>query len=328
MIRKLVWMLAALALVMTARVARADDSLKIGTLAPADSPWGQVFKTWARNVDQQSSGSLKLDWQWGGTAGDENGMVSSMKSSQLDGAAITAVGLGQIFQDVMVFQMPGAFATWDKLNAARTAMRPKLDAGFEAAGFKILGWGDVGAAKVMSNGFAVKAPADLKGKGVYYLTGDPIAPEVYRRIGGITPKQVSVPEIFPNLQNGTINVVDAPPLAAQQLQWASFLTHINTETSGFGIGALVVAKARFDQLPADAQQILTDTGGRAAGRLTNRIRAIDAAAFAQMKNQKTAYEPSAAEKAEWGQLFQQVRQGLRGNPFSGAFFDAAIAAGQ
>jgi TRAP-type C4-dicarboxylate transport system substrate-binding protein len=309
------------------RTVRADDTLKMGTLAPADSPWGQVFKAWARNVDQQSSGSMKLDWQWGGTAGDENAMVSSMKSNQLDGAAITAVGLGQIFPDVLVFQLPGAFSSWTTMNAARTQLRPKLDAGFDSAGFKILGWGDVGAAKIMTNGFVAKVPSDLAGKGCFYVSGDPIWPEVFRRIGGVTPKQVSVPEIFPNLQNGTISVVNAPPLAAQQLQWSSFLTNINTETVSFGIGAIVVASSRFSQLPADAQQILVATGASAAGRLTNRIRLIDDSAFAQMKNQKTAYDPTASEKAQWAQLFLQVRQSLRGNPFSVALFDAAMIAG-
>ena len=49
MLRKLTMLLAAITVVMAAQSARADDgiTLKIGTLAPAESPWGQVFKIWS-----------------------------------------------------------------------------------------------------------------------------------------------------------------------------------------------------------------------------------------------------------------------------------------
>ena len=324
MARRLLVMIATMALLLgAAKVARAD-SLKIGTLAPADSPWGQVFKVWARNVDQRSNSALSLDWQWGGTAGDENTMVASMKSNQLDGAAITAVGLGLMYQDVLVFQLPGAFSSWDQLSHARDAAKPALEAGFEASGFHILGWGDVGAAKIMSTkNYPVKVPNDLKGKNLSYISGDQIGPVFLQKIGGISPTPVTVPEIYGKLTTGAIDVINAPPLAAQQLQWAGSVTNINTYTTGYGIGALVIAKSRFDSLPADVQTVLSDTGGESARRLTNRIRAIDSAAFAQMKNNKTAYEPTDAEKALWNSVFQQTRAALKGNPFSASIYATA-----
>jgi TRAP-type C4-dicarboxylate transport system substrate-binding protein len=305
------------------REARADDTLNVGTLAPESSPWGQVFKVWARKVEQNSNGSLHLQWSWGGTAGDENTMVNSMKSNQLDGAAITAVGLGTIYPDVLTFQLPGLFPSWDKLTSARTAMKGKLESGFDAAGFKILGWGDVGAGKIMGNGVQIKGPHDLEGKKVFYINGDSIGPELWRHVNNVAPKPLSVPEIFPNLSQGNINVINAPPLAAEQLQWSSKITDINTLTTGYGIGALVFTKARYEGLAADVKQILADTGADAATRLTTRIRALDNAAFAHMKNTKTAYDPTPAEVADWNALFQQVHTGLRGgaNGFSPDVFD-------
>src|SRR5215472_8181000 len=181
MLRKLLLVIATLSLILgAAKVARADaTTLKIGTLAPGDSPWGQVFKVWAKAVDEKSNHSLALQWFWNGTQGDENQMVGKIRTGQLDGAAITAVGLGQIYKHVLVFQMPGVFPSWAKLDAARSSMRPKLDTEFKNAGFTVLGWGDVGAGKTMSNGFEVRKPGDLAGKGTYYLAGDPIGPTLF-----------------------------------------------------------------------------------------------------------------------------------------------------
>src|SRR4051794_7369296 len=100
-IRKLLVVCAAVAVVLgmsfVSRSARADDAttLKIGTLAPAESPWGQVFKVWQKGVKERSNGAVELQFFWNGQQGDEVAMVGKMRTGQLDGAAITATGLAQ-----------------------------------------------------------------------------------------------------------------------------------------------------------------------------------------------------------------------------------------
>jgi TRAP-type C4-dicarboxylate transport system substrate-binding protein len=329
MLRKYLATLVVLALLGLATTAHAATTLKIGTLAPSDSAWGKEFKKWATDVSGDTGGELQLDFQWNGQAGDEVLMVQKIRSGQLDGAAVTAVGLAQTgVTDVLLFQMPGLFANWGKLDAARNAMKADFDQQFQQKGFTVLGWGDVGAAKTMSVGFEVHHPGDLAGKGCYFLSGDPIGPKVFASIGGINPRQVSVPEILPNLTNGSINVLTVPPLAAEQLQWASRVTHINTMTTAFGIGAIIVSSSRLQALPQNLKDVLNNRGREAADRLTRSIRNLDAQAFARMKSSKTAYEPNDAEKNEWRDLFTKVRQQLRGSVFTPAVFDKAIQLAQ
>jgi TRAP-type C4-dicarboxylate transport system substrate-binding protein len=309
--------------------ASASTTLKIGTLAPGDSPWGKEFKRWAKNVSDDTNGDLQLDFQWNGQAGDEVLMVQKIRSGQLDGAAVTAIGLAQTgVTDVLVFQMPGLFADWGKLDVARNAMRADFDAKFQANGFTVLGWGDVGAAKTMSVGFQIHRPADLQGKGCYFLSGDPIGPKVFEAIGGVTPKQVSVNEILPNLTNGSITVLTTPPLAAEQLQWASRITDINTMTTAFGIGAIIMSSSRMQALAQNLKDVLARRGAESAERLTRTIRRLDAQAFARLKATKNAYEPNDAEKAEWSNLFSRVRQQLRGSVFTPAVFDKVVQLAQ
>ena len=330
MLRKVMVFCAAAAMVMgLAPSARADATvLKVGTLAPGESPWGQVFKVWKAAVDQKSGGSLQLQFFWNAQQGDESAMVGKIRTGQLDGAAITANGLGQIYKQVLVLQMPGLFGSWAKLDTARDAMKGTFDTEFDKQGFKILGWGDVGRAHVMSKGFAVKTPGDLKHKNTYYIAGDPVGPVMYSVIGDVTPKQVGVPEILPGLTNGTINVVVAPPLAAEQLQWAARLDNINTGVGGYGIGALVFSSTKIKSLPADAQAILIDTGKIAGAALTIRIRNEDDAAYARLLGRMTKSDPSAAEAAEWTKLFADTRAKLRGTVFNAQNFDDAVRLAQ
>jgi len=333
MLRKLATAFAAAFALATVSFGAADadaaTTLKFGTLAPGDSAWGKEFKKWAKDVSDDTNGELILDFQWNGQAGDEVLMVQKIRSGQLDGAAVTAIGLAQTgVTDVLLFQMPGLFSNWGKLDAARNAMKGDFDQQFQSKGFTILGWGDVGAAKTMSIGFEVHHPADLQGKGCYFLAGDPIGPKLFAAIGGINAKQVTVPEILPNLTNGSIQVLTVPPIAAEQLQWASRVTHINTMTTGFGIGAIIVSTPKVAGLPDNLKNVLNGRGAEAADRLTKSIRNIDAQAFARLKSSKSAYEPSDPEKQEWRDLFAKVRGQLRGSVFTPGVYDKVVGLAQ
>ncbi|HVY45790.1 MAG TPA: TRAP transporter substrate-binding protein DctP [Minicystis sp.] len=308
--------LAALAAVALApRGADAEEVLKIGTLAPAASPWGQVFKVWAQAVSKKSDGNLELQFFYNGQQGDEGAMVAKIRSGQLDGAAVTAVGLSKIYKPIGALQMPGLFSSWGKLDSARNALKSQFEKGCEDAGYDLLGWGDVGAVHVMSKGVEIHAPDDLRGKKPYMWREDVIAPVLYQVIGGVTPVPLNVPEVLPNLNTGAVNVVTAPSLAAEQLQWSSRLDTIVTDTEAMAVGALVFSSKRVEDLPSDLQEVLTETGKIAAQGLTTRIRNEDAAAFGRLKGKMNVVTLSGDDKSKWDSVFKQVRQRLAQGTF-------------
>ena len=127
------------------------------------------------------------------------------------------------------------------------------------------------------------------------------------------------------LTSNTINIVSAPALAAEQLQWSSRLDNINTMPVGIGIGGLVFSASKVNDLPADAKAALTETAKVAGEALTARIRREDNAAFERLKGRMTKYEPNAAEQEEWNKLFEKTRHRLKGSTFNAAVFDAAVS---
>lgn len=296
--------------------ARAAEVIKVGSLAPASSPWGQVFKVWAAAVAKKSAGRLELQFFMNGQQGDEAAMVAKMKAGQLDAAAVTAVGLGKIHKPILALQLPGLFSSWGKLDAARDAMKGDFEKGGRDAGFQIIGWGDVGVVRLMSKGFAVRVPDDIKGKKPYMWRDDPMQPILFQVLGGVTPVPLNVPEVLPNLNTGAINIVHAPALAAEQLQWSSKLDTITDDIAALAIGALVLSSKRLDALPEDLKAILLDTGRIAANALTKRIRDEDAAAFARMKGKMTVVTLTADEKSKFAALYKQTRQRLAQGTFS------------
>jgi len=313
---KLLGALTVLAGIGMSQEANAAEVITIGTLAPKASPWGQVFSVWEAAVKQKSGGRLELRFFYNAQQGDEGAMVGKMKAGQLDGAAVTAVGLGKVYKPILALQMPGLFSSWAKLDNARNVMKPEFEKGAADAGFRILGWGDIGRAHLMSKGFAIRTPGDFAGKKPYVWRDDSSQSVFYQVIGGVTPVPLGIPEVLPNLNTGAINIVVAPALAAEQLQWASKLDHIVADSSAFAIGALILSSKRIDALPEDLRAILQDTGKIATEALTKRIRTEDDAAFGRLKGKMTVVELSADEKAKWQGLFKSVRGRLAQGTFA------------
>ncbi len=333
--RNFLQLVPAAAIVGAASSARAQGAeeglttLKFGTLAPKNSLWGTVFKSWSEIFNEKAKAAglkTRLMFFYSAQQGDENEMVGKIRKGQLDGAAITAVGLGQIYKPVLVFQMPGLFSSWAALDAARSAMRPQFDKSFEEAGFNVLGWGDVGEAHIMSKGFEVRTPNDLKKRNPFYLKGDPIGPTFYSVVGDVTPAEVSVPEIATKLSGGVVNVLNTPSLAAEQLMWAQHIDTINKMVTGYGIGALVISSKKLAALSAPEKELLKETGAKAGETLTKVIRAEDQKAFQRLASSKKSFMPNDEELKQWKKIFADTRNKLSGSTFNADIVKAVEAA--
>jgi TRAP-type C4-dicarboxylate transport system substrate-binding protein len=248
--------------------------------------------------------------------GDEATMVAKIKSGQLDGATLTSVGLARIHKPVLALQIPGLFRSWAQLDAAREALSADFAKGFADAGFVLGGWGDVGAMHLMTKGAEVRVPEDLRGRKPLTWRDDVIGPVLYQVIGGVTPVPLSVPEVIGALGTGAVDVLGAPALAVEQLQWASKLDTIGEDATVFAIGGMVMSRKRVEALPADLRAILEDTGKVAGAALSARIRKEDAAAFERLKGRMTVVRLREDEKARWATVLKQTGERLGQGTFA------------
>jgi TRAP-type C4-dicarboxylate transport system substrate-binding protein len=202
------------------------------------------------------------------------------------------------------------FTVWSKLDKARDALKAELEKGATDAGFFVSGWHDLGLVRIMSKGFAVKVPDDLKGKKPYFNRDDSNVAAIFSVIGGVSGVPLNVPEVLPNLNTGAIDAVLAPCLLAEQLQWSGKLDNIDDMPVGTSIGATVFSKKRIDALPEDLRAILRDTAKVAANALTTKFRSEDEAAFTRLKGKMKVTTPSPDDKAKWDAIFKAARAKL------------------
>ncbi len=294
--------------------AASAETVTIGTSAPKHSPWGKVFRVWSLAVKKKSKGSLKLKFYWNNQQGSEPAMIGKMRAGQLEGAAVTAVGLGKIYKPILALQIPGLFYDWKTLDKARKVMMPDFKKGVKKAGFYLAGFGDVGLYYLMSVNKPIKKPSDMKTLKPYRLTGDGIIPVVAQTIG-FTARPLSIPEILPALTSGRIDVCLAPPLAAEQLQWAPQLNYLLDHAIGTGIGALVFSQKTLNRLSPEHRKILKKTGRKAAKMLTKRIRKEDKKALKRIRKKMTVTKLNRAQFKVWDKIFAKARKRLAQGTF-------------
>lgn len=290
--------------------ARAENVLKIGSLAPDESPWARVLKVWKKAVKERTGNQVEIRFYWNGTQGDEASMVEKVKTGQLQGVGVTAVGLSKIHKPILALQIPGVFPSWAKLDTARNALVDRFQKGAKGNGFHIIGWSDVGRMHWYSRGFAITAPDSLGGRSPYVWGDDEVHRTIFRTMSNVTPVALGVPEVLPALNSNRIDSAHTPALTCGALQWASRFDHVVTDSHGFMIGALVVSNSALEGLAPDHRNIVIDTGKVAADSLTQTIRGEDRAALERQKTKMRPHALTDAEKRAWSDLYSRVRQRL------------------
>lgn len=284
--------------------AEAATTIRIATLAPKASAWGKGFSKWKRYLEKKTKGEIELRVYYNGVQGDDSAMVSKMKSGQLDAAALSSVGLSHIYKNVMVLQLPGVMDSWSVLDRVRSRMRRKMERGFEKKGFSIMGWGDLGRVRQMSKGAAVRTPADMRNMKPAVWRNEPMSPVVFAEIGGVTPVPLSVPEVLPALRSKRVNVMSAPALAAEALQWTAQMDHIAADSSVCAIGGSVMVKSVRDGLAADLRKTFDRVQKKVEKKQTRRIRKLDKKSYLRLKRKMKVVRLTDAERAEWEKVLR------------------------
>jgi TRAP-type C4-dicarboxylate transport system substrate-binding protein len=294
----------------TAAAAGPEHTLRIATVAPKNSSWGKVFATWQKAIEKKTDDRVKLDVFFNGVQGNEDAMVSKLKTGQLDGAAIGAIGLSMIYKQVLVLQLPGVFENWKQLDDVRAKVQQRLDDGIRQQGFTIVGWGDVGLVRQFTKGFEIRRPEDVRNRHPAVWRNEPVGPALYAAIGSNVPVPVDVMEMLPQLRSGNVNIIVAPALAAEQLQWTPYLDHVNDEVIGCAVGALIFKTGVLEALPPDLRALWDDVQKRASETQQGKIRKLDEEAYGRILQKMIAVKLTKAERDEWEKMLRKVTKSL------------------
>ncbi len=295
--------------------AEAKHVLKIASLAPKGSSWMKSFEKTNREVRKATNGEVELKIYGGGVMGDEGAMVRKMRTGQLDGAAVTNVGLGDIAPELLVLQLPLQFKTYAELDYVRDQMSPTFEKILEEKGFVLLHWGDVGFNYVFSN-TPVSVPGDIKKTKMWVWDADPISKSVMD-VAGVNGVLLGVPDVLPSLQTGVIDAFGNSPYGAVALQWHAKAKYVTNLKLAMVIGGFVISKKSWDAIPAEHQAAIKAIGQKNGKDLLSQIRKDNQNAIQTIQNSKIELVQPKEIKA-WLAMSKNVEKKLTGSLFPAA----------
>jgi TRAP-type C4-dicarboxylate transport system substrate-binding protein len=292
--------------------AEPKYELKIASLAPKGSSWMKSFEKTNREIKKATGGEVALKIYGGGVMGDEGAMVRKMRTGQLDGAAVTNVGLGDIAPSLLVLQLPLVFKNYRELDYVRDKMSPRLTKILNDKGFVLLHWGDVGFNYLFSN-TPVKVPGDIKKTKMWVWDADPISKKVME-VAGVNGVMMGVPDVLPSLQTGVIDAFGNSPYGAVALQWHAKAKYVTNLKVAMVIGGLVLTKKAWNKLPEKHRKVVREIAAKNGRALLKQIRRDNQQAIGTIKKSDIKLVQPKQIKA-WLALARKVEKDLTGSLF-------------
>ena len=300
--------------------AAAPLQIRMGTIAPADSPWHRVLKQMGEDWRKESNGRIELRVIAGGSLGDERAMLQKSRAGVLQGLAISGAGLPEIDPGTMCLQIPLMFASYDELDYVRERIIPKLEARIAERGFVVLNWGDAGWIHFFSKTPAVTLD-DLRKTKLYITAGDAEAENLYK-LAGFKPVPLASTDILASLQTGMIDAFDVPPLFALSSQTFALAKNMNDIPWAPLVGATVIEKKAWEKVPEDLRPKLLAAAKLAGEKFRGEIRKLSDDAIKEMvKRGLHVVATDAATQQKWRAEAEAFWPKIRGRLVPTELFD-------
>jgi len=313
---------ALLALATT--TARAQVTIKLGTLAPAGSTWHEILKELAQRWEQASGGQVKLRVYAGGTQGSEGDMVRKMGIGQLQAASISNIGMHDILPEPQMLSLPMFFTDEAEVECTFATSRAKIEAAFLAKNYVVLQWSRIGAMSMFCDKpFHTPAEMDAANAKVFAWEGDPKSVDAWRA-AGFRPVVLSSTDVVPSLQTGMINCITNVPLYILTARLFEKASHMVDVPWGYIYGATIIRRDAWEKISPDVRTRLQAIAVELGLKVDAEVRRLNVDAVTAMKKQ--GLEVVSVDPKPWRAVMERSYPVVRGGVVPAAFFDEVKAA--
>ncbi len=283
--------------------------LKIATLSPEGSFWMQKMREGAKEVKKRTQNRVRIKYYPGGVMGDERAVLRKIRIGQLEGAAVVAGSLSDIYSDNQIYGLPLKFRSFDEVDYVRKKIDPIIIKGLEKGGFIAFGLAEGGFAYIMSR-HMVKTIGDFRERKVWIPNNDLTILEGIKAFS-ISPIPLSIADVRAGLQTGIIDTVATSPIGAIALQWHTQIKYIMDVPFLYVYAVLGVDKKAFMKIKPDDRKIVRQVMGSVFSEIDKQNRQDNIKAMAALKNQGIRFlKPGNAAMEQWYEAASKVPERL------------------
>lgn len=227
---------------------------------PKGNPWVMQIERFAKEVDEESKGALKIQPFFGSQLGSEQDTVQQVARGRIDLGGFSAGSAALVVPEVALLLMPFYFRNTAEFDCVLdNHMAKPVGEAFAKKGVHFLGWTEVGSIDMFGKK-PFMAPADLKGaKAAIYANK---TQALFFTSMGASVNPLGLPEWIPAFQTGMADVV----LTTITYALPSGLTkvaNVASRVKAYDSPALTLMnKATYDKLSKEQREALERASDR------------------------------------------------------------------
>ena len=227
---------------------------------PKNNPWAMQIERYAKLVDEESKGELRINPFFASALGSEQDTVQQVARGRIDMGGYSTGAAALIVPEVILLNTIGMFASVVERDCVLdNHVKAMITDLFDKKGIKFLGWTEVGNIDLFARK-PLTSPKDMNGlKAAAYANKGSML--FYTSLGA-TPAPLGLPEWIPAFQTGMAEVVGSPITFALP----AGLTKVAPVATRLGLAAspalTLINKSVFDKLPKPLQEALLRANDR------------------------------------------------------------------
>lgn len=284
-------------------------TLKLGHNMSKDHAVNKALLGMAKEVEDESSGKMKLSIYAGGILGSETDMILQIQAGALDMAKVSAATLGNFDPAWNAFSVPYVFD--DKAHFYRFMDSPAVDKIYQSTkgqGFIAITYMDSGARSFYTSDKPIRRPEDLKGLKIRTMDS-PMAVEMMRYMGGAA-MVMGYSDIYTAMQQGIIDGAENNITALRDHADVAKYYCMDEHTRIPDV--LLIRASVFDVMSDSEKEILVE----AAKHMTEEYKTSWADFETQVREQVLAQHPNLqfvtdVDKASFRKVTSPILENLR-----------------
>ena len=239
-------------------------NLKIGSVAPDNSPWAIEQKKIAQEWAKATNGTINVNFMTATALGGEAGVIQKMRVARpgqkapLDGGIFTNIGIYELAPEtnILTLCVPFMFRDQEELSLVLKESQDEINAAIEEQGFVLLGWFNVGWAYFFTKE-EVRTPTQLKN--VSLSVGGITSPELGRAFqhAGYKTDDVSNEKILSSLKsNNGCGGLYTIPMYAYAAQYTKHATYVLGMPICPVMGGFVINKNVWASIPDNYKEVI------------------------------------------------------------------------
>ena len=255
--RRLGYFIAAIAFATPAQHLDAQTArLRVGTIAPAGSPWIQSLELMKKNVEAGGSG-IQFQIFPSGQLGDEVQLAEATQFGTTECSGISAGALATLVPAFDVFELPYVWKSSDEAyyvidNHFRAYFAQEL----QKHGMVLLGWSENGWRSFHTRNRAIRRPEDLRGLRMRSQES-PIHLAFWRSLGA-NAQPMAVTDVYQAFERGVIDGGENTIVLTSATGWAEVIKHVTISRHIYQPAVLVCNKKAWDRMTAAQHKRIAD----------------------------------------------------------------------